>query len=33
VELHRIAARIINIVEGRVATTRATPALVAERLF
>ena len=33
VELHRIGARIINIVEGRVVTTRATPALVAERLF
>ena len=33
VELHRIAARIINIVEGRVVTARDTPARVAERLF
>jgi len=33
VELHRIAARIINIVEGRVVTTSAAPARVAERLF
>jgi ABC-2 type transport system ATP-binding protein len=33
VELHRIAARIINIVEGRVVAARSEPARVAEKLF
>jgi len=34
VELHRIAARIINMVEGRAVTPRSvSPARVAERLF